>query len=323
MKIVILDGFTENPGDLSWSRFETMGDVTVYDRTPREDTDLICRRIGDAEIVITCDISLGKEIFDTCPGISYIGLLSTGYNGIDLKAAKEHGITVCNIPTYGTDSVSQFTIALLLEICSQVGHHSEAVKAGRWEMQPDFCFFDTPLMELAGKTMGVVGFGRIGMRTAAIARGLGMRILYHDHQRRKEMEDETCQFSSMDELFRESDVIALHCPLFPETKELINRDSIKKMKDGVILLNSSRGGLICERDLADALNSGKVYAAGLDVLSEEPPKKENPLLTAKNCMITPHIAWAAKESRERLMETAADNLEAFLKGNPVNVIKID
>lgn len=216
--------------------------------------------------------------------------------------------------------MSQFTIALLLEICSRAGHHSDAVKAGRWGQQPDFCFWDYPLIELAGKTMGVIGFGRIGQRTAVIAAALGMKILYNDGFRRAELETENCRFAERGELFEKSDVIALHCPLFPDTQGLINRDTIAKMKDGVILLNSSRGALVVDEDLAEALNSGKVYAAGLDVVSQEPISMDNPLLSAPNCIITPHIAWAAKESRARLLEIGADNLAAFAAGSPVNLV---
>ena len=315
MKIVILDGYIKNPGDLSWSRYEELGALTIYDRTK-----LIMERIGDADAVLVSSVPLGREVIENCPSIRYIGVLSTGYDGVDIQAARERNIPVCNIPTYGTDSVSQFTIALLLEICSRAGHHSDAVKAGRWGQQPDFCFWDYPLIELAGKTMGVIGFGRIGQRTAAIAAALGMKILYNDGFRRAELETENCRFAERGELFEKSDVIALHCPLFPDTQGLINRDTIAKMKDGVILLNSSRGALVVDEDLAEALNSGKVYAAGLDVVSQEPISMDNPLLSAPNCIITPHIAWAAKESRARLLEIGADNLAAFAAGSPVNLV---
>ena len=320
MKIVILDGYVKNPGDLSFKRFEEMGELRIYDRTPANDTDLVIERIGDAEAVLVSNVPLTGKIIESCPSIRYIGLLSTGYDGIDITAAREKNIPVCNIPTYGTDSVSQFTIALLLEICSRVGHHSDAVRAGRWGEQPDFCFWDYPLIELSGKTMGVVGFGRIGQRTAAIASALGMKILYSDGFRKPELENENVKFAEREELFRESDVIALHCPLFPDTRGMINRETIAGMKDGVILLNSSRGALVVDRDLAEALNSGKVYAAGLDVVSEEPISMDNPLLAAPNCIITPHIAWAAKESRARLLEIAADNLAAYAAGKPVNKV---
>lgn len=285
MKIVILDGYIKNPGDLSWSRYEELGDLTIYDRTPANDTKLIMERIGDADAVLVSSVPLGREVIENCPSIRYIGVLSTGYDGVDIQAARERNIPVCNIPTYGTDSVSQFTIALLLEICSRAGHHSDAVKEGRWGQQPDFCFWDYPLIELAGKTMGVIGFGRIGQRTAAIAAALGMKILYNDGFRRAELETENCRFAERGELFEKSDVIALHCPLFPDTQGLINRDTIAKMKDGVILLNSSRGALVVDEDLAEALNSGKVYAAGLDVVSQEPISMDNPLLSARTVLL--------------------------------------
>lgn len=320
MKIVILDGYVKNPGDLSWKRFEELGELRIYDRTPADDTDMIIERIGDAEAVLVSNVPLTGKVIESCPSIRYIGLLSTGYDGIDIGTAREKNIPVCNIPTYGTDSVSQFTIALLLEICSRVGHHADAVKEGRWGNQPDFCFWDYPLIELSGKTMGVVGYGRIGQRTAAVAAALGMKILYNDGFRKPELENENVKFAEREELFRESDVIVLHCPLFPDTRGMINKETIAGMKDGVIVLNSSRGALIVDKDLAEALNSGKVYAAGLDVVSEEPISMENPLLTAQNCIITPHIAWAAKESRARLLEIAADNLTAYAAGKPVNQV---
>lgn len=320
MKIVVLDGYIKNPGDLSWERYEALGDLAVYDRTPSGDIDMICERIGDAEAVLVSDTRLSAEVFERCPSIRYVGTLSTGYNTVDLPAADMRNIPVCNIPTYGTDAVSQSTMALLLEISNRVGHHSEAVKKGRWGEQPDFCFWDYPLMELTGKTMGIIGFGRIGQRTAHLARAFGMNILFQDKALRPELEEDGCRQTELDTLLRESDVIALHCPLFPDTKGIINKNTIDKMKNGVIILNCSRGPLIAEQDLADALNSGKVFAAGLDVVSREPIREENPLLTAKNCIITPHIAWAAKESRARLLDIGAENLEAYAAGMPVNVV---
>ena len=322
MKIVVLDGYVKNPGDLSWERFEALGDFQVYDRTPSKDRELIRERIQDADAVLTSDTYLGREIFETCPNIKYVGVMSTGYNSVDLAAASERKIPVCNIPSYGTDAVSQFTIALLLEICCRVGHHDKAVKEGRWGQQPDFCFWDYPLIELAGKTMGIIGFGRIGQRTAHIASALGMKVLYQNRRRKKEFENENCSYADFDTLIREADVISLHCPLSPETEGMVNKETIGRMKDGVILLNSSRGGLVKSKDLAEALNSGKVYAAGLDVVENEPILPDDPLLTAKNCFITPHIAWASKESRIRLLEAAADNLEAFVKGKPINVVNL-
>jgi glycerate dehydrogenase len=316
LKIVILDGYTENPGDLSWSGLEALGELTVYDRTPPEQ---VADRIGDAEIVILNKTPLPREMLDRCPNVRYIGVLATGYNIVDVQAAKERGIPVCNIPTYGTDAVGQFAIAMLLEICHHVAHHDAAVHEGRWESCPDWCFWDYPLIELAGKTMGIIGFGRIGRTTGRIARALGMQVVACDSIETDEGR-EIGRYLPLEELFACSDVIALHCPLFPETQGIINRGTIAKMKDGVILLNNSRGPLIVEQDLADALNSGKVYAAGLDVVSTEPIRGDNPLLKAKNCLITPHISWAPKESRQRLMGIAVESLRAFLDGNPINVV---
>lgn len=319
MKIVILDGYTENPGDLSWEEMEKLGELKVYDRTPVRDEKEIIKRIGDAEAVITNKTPLSRNVFDACTNIRYVGVLATGYNVIDVTAAKEKGIPVSNIPTYGTDAVGQFAIALLLEVCHHVGHHSNAVHEGKWESNPDWCFWDYPLIELAGKTIGVVGFGRIGQVTGRIAKAIGMRVLAYD-KNQNDFGKAIAEYTDLDTLLKESDVIALHCPLFPETKEMINKESIEKMKDGVILLNNSRGQLIVEQDLADALNSGKVYAAGLDVVSTEPIRGDNPLLKAKNCLITPHISWAPKESRQRLMNIAVANLKAFEDGKPTNVV---
>ncbi len=320
MKIVILDGYTENPGDLSWEGFEKLGELTVYDRTPLNDEAEIINRIGDAEVVITNKTPLSKAVFDKCTGIKYVGVLATGYNVVDVNAAKEKGIPVCNIPTYGTDAVGQYAIALLLEICHRIGHHSDAVAQGRWQTSADWCFWDYPLIELAGKKMGIIGYGKIGQSTGRIAQALGMTVLAYDSYQNEDLVCDTCKYVELETLFKEADVISLHCPLFPETEGIINKDSIAKMKDGVIIINNSRGPLIVEEDLRDALNSGKVYAAGLDVASAEPIKADNPLLGAKNCLITPHIAWAPKESRGRLMDIAVANLQAFVDGNPVNIV---
>lgn len=322
MKIVILDGYTENPGDLSWEGLEKLGDLTVYDRTSLTDVQEVIDRIGDAEIVFTNKTPMPREVFDTCTNIRYVGVLATGYNVVDVDAAKEKNIPVCNIPTYGTAAVGQFAIALLLEICHHVGHHDKAVHEGRWENNPDWCFWDYPLIELDGKVMGIIGYGRIGQATGRIAQALGMKVLAYDAYRNPALESETCQYADLDEVLAKSDVIALHCPLFSETEGMINRESIAKMKDGVIILNNSRGPLIVEKDLAEALNSGKVAAAGLDVVSIEPIKGENPLLKAKNCILTPHISWAPKESRQRLMDIAVDNLEMFLKGKVQNAVNL-
>ena len=319
MQIVILDGYTENPGDLSWAGLEALGELTVYDRTPKDDPEEIIRRIGGAEIVFTNKTPLTAQIFARCPQIRYVGLLSTGYNIADIDAARRRGIPVTNIPSYGTDAVAQAAMALLLEITNQVGRHAAAVRQGRWSACEDFCFWDTPLMELSGKTMGVIGFGRIGQAMGRIARAFGMEVLAAG-SRPTEQGLAIARYVSLDELYARADVISLHCPLFPQTERMINESSIAKMKDGVILLNTGRGQLICEDALAQALRSGKVRAAGLDVLSQEPPDAANPLLTAPNCFITPHIAWAARESRQRLMDTAVDNLRQFLNGTPVHVV---
>ena len=320
MKIVVLDGYTLNPGDLDWKGMEAIGECTVYDRTSLTDVQEAIDRIGDAEVVFTNKTPMPKELFDACPNIKFVGVLATGYNVVDVAAAKEKGIPVTNIPTYGTAAVGQFTIALLLEICHHIGHHSQAVHEGKWENNADWCFWDYPLIELDGKTMGIIGYGRIGQDTGRIAQALGMKILAYDSYHNPDLESDTCKYAELDEVLANSDVIALHCPLFPETQGIINKDNIAKMKDGVIILNDSRGPLIVEEDLRDALNSGKVAAAGLDVVSTEPIKGDNPLLQAKNCFITPHIAWAPKESRKRLMDIAVSNLQAFIDGAPVNVV---
>ena len=317
MKIVVLDGYTLNPGDISWEGLEALGEVTVYDRTKPEE---VVERIGDAEVVYTNKTPITRETLDQCGNIRLIGVLATGYNIIDIEAAKEKGIPVSNIPTYGTAAVSQFAIALLLELCHHIGEHSDAVKNGEWTSNPDWCFWKYPLVELAGKTMGIVGFGRIGQDTGKIAQALGMKVLAFDAYKRPELESETCRYADLDTLLAESDVISLHCPLFPDTEGIINKDTIAKMKTGVMIINDSRGPLIVEEDLRDALNSGKVAGAALDVVSTEPIKMDNPLLSAKNVILTPHIAWAPKESRQRLMDIAVENLQCFVDGAPQNVV---
>ncbi len=319
MKIVVLDGYTENPGDLSWGALEKLGQLTVYDRTNVNDPQEIISRIGDAEIVITNKTPISRSTMDACPNIRYIALLATGYNVVDVNAAKEKGIPVSNVPTYGTAAVGQFAIAMLLEICHHVAHHSQTVFEGKWNSCADWCYWDYPLIELDGKTMGIIGFGRIGQQTGKIAKAMGMKILAYDSYP-NEFGKAIAEYVDLDTLLATSDVIALHCPLFPETQGIINKDTITKMKDGVIILNNSRGPLIVEQDLADALNSGKVYAAGLDVVSTEPIRNDNPLLTAKNCLITPHISWAPKESRQRIMDCTVSNVAAFQAGKPVNVV---
>ena len=317
MKIVVLDGYTLNPGDLSWDGLKALGDVVVYDRTPAEKT---IERIGDAQIVFTNKTVIDQEVFTACPNIKFIGVLATGYNVVDVEIAKTKGIPVANIPTYGTTAVSQITIALLLEVCHHIGEHSRSVLKGDWTNCPDWCYWNYPLIELAGKTLGIIGFGRIGQATAKIAQALGMKVLAFDSYEIEELKSDTLQYASLDELLANSDVISLHCPLFDSTKGIVNKNNIAKMKDGVIIINTSRGPLIVEEDLAEALNSGKVYGAALDVVSSEPIKADNPLLTAKNCIITPHIAWAPKESRSRLMDIAVDNLAKFLANTPVNIV---
>ncbi len=319
MKIVVLDGYTENPGDLSWGALEALGELTVYDRTSLTDEAEIISRIGDAEAVYTNKTPITRHIIDACPNMGFIGVLATGYNVVDYVYAREKNIPVCNIPTYGTAAVGQFAIAMLLEICHHVAHHSEAVHQGRWESNADWCFWDYPLIELVDKTMGIIGFGRIGQQTGRIAKAMGMNILAYDSFQ-SDSGREIGTYVDLDTLLAQSDVIAIHCPLFPETQGIINKETIAKMKDGVILLNNSRGPLIVEQDLADALNSGKIYAAGLDVVSTEPIRGDNPLLQAKNCIITPHISWAPKESRQRIMDCAVSNLQAYQNGAPVNVV---
>jgi glycerate dehydrogenase len=319
MKIVILDGYRENPGDLSWEGFENLGELVVHDRTSLTDVAEVITRLSGADAAITNKTPISASAIEACRNLKYIGVLATGYNIVDVDAARRRGIPVCNIPTYGTAAVGQFAIALLLEICHHVGHHDRAVHDGAWARNPDWCFWDYPLIELAGKTMGIIGFGRIGQATGRIASALGMNIIAHDEFSNDEGRS-IAEYVTLDELFARSDVISLHCPLFPSTEGIINAASIAKMKDGVIIINNSRGPLVAERDLAAALESGKVYAAGLDVVSSEPIRSDNPLLGAKNCIITPHISWAPKESRKRLMDIAAENLKAFVQGSPVNVV---
>jgi glycerate dehydrogenase len=319
MKIVILDGYAENTGDLSWEAVEKYGDAKIYDRTSFYNEAEIQNRIGDAECVIMHKVPISRGTIEKCKNIKYIGLLGTGYDVVDLDAARERNIPVSNIPTYGTSAVGQFAIALLLEICHHIGHHNNTVHDGKWEKAPDFCYWDYPLIELAGKTAGIIGFGRIGQKTGTIAKALGMNVVANNPSQ-NDAGRKIAKYISRDELFAISDVIFLHCPLLPETRGIINRESISKMKDGVIIINNARGKLIVEEDLADALNSGQVAAAGLDVVSSEPIKGNNPLLSAKNCIITPHISWAPKETRARLISMAADNLAAFIAGHPVNVV---
>lgn len=316
MKIVVLDGYTLNPGDLDWDGFAALGDLAVYDRTAEAQ---IVERIGDASIVLTNKTPISAQTLAACPGIRYIGVLATGYNIVDFSAARARNIPVTNIPTYGTQAVAQFAIAMLLEICHHVADHSRAVRNGRWSACPDFCFWDYPMIELAGKTMGIIGFGRIGQAVGRIAAALGMRVIAHD-ARECDAGREIAEYAPLNELLAASDVISLHCPLSHETRGLICAETIAQMKDGIILLNNSRGPLIVEEDVEKALNDGKIYYAGLDVVETEPISLDNPLLRAKNCLITPHISWAPKESRHRLMGIAVDNLEKFLSGAPIHVV---
>lgn len=318
MKIVILDGYCENPGDLSWRGFENLGETIVYDRTPFDD-DIILQRIDSAEIVYTNKTPISGNVINNAPNLKYIGVLATGYNVVDTDAAAKKKIVVTNIPTYGSDSVSQMAIALLLELCQHVGVHDQAVQDGEWTHNPDWCFWKYPLIELSNKTMGIIGLGRIGQRTAAIAKALGMKVIAQDAFE-SDAGRAVATYVDKDTLFKDSDVIVLHCPLFPETQGIINKDNISKMKDGVMIINNSRGPLIVEEDLADALKSGKVGGAGLDVVATEPIREDCPLLGIDTCIITPHISWAPKEARQRLMDIAVDNLQQFIKGTPVNVV---
>lgn len=316
MKIVVLDGFTLNPGDLSWDALKKMGNVIIYDRTEK---DKVLERSSGAEILFTNKTPIDEETIRNLPQLKYIGVLATGYNIVDVKAAKEKGIVVTNIPGYGTESVVQMTFALLLELCQHVQKHSDAVMEGKWACAADWCFWDYPLVELAGKTMGIIGFGNIGRKVGEVARAFGMNILASN----KDLEGtlpENHRWATIPELLEQSDVVSIHCPLFPETKGLINTESLKKMKSSAFLINTSRGPIIVDEDLANALNEGQIAGAGLDVLSMEPPKADNPLFKAKNCLITPHISWATKEARSRLMDMAMNNLDVFLQGQLVNSV---
>lgn len=322
MKIVVLDGWTLNPGDLSWKELEKFGEVIIYDRTDYtgKDEDKIVERAKEAEIIFTNKTPFTKSIINKLPSLKYIGVLATGYNVVDIAAAKEKGIVVTNIPAYGTSAVVQMSLALLLEICNHVGAHHESVKKGEWENSIDFCYWKYPILELLNKTIGIIGFGSIGKSMSKACLALGMKVIAYTPHPDKALETDKLKFVDMDTLFKESDIISLHCPLFESTKGLINKNSISKMKDGVIVINTARGGVIVEEDLAEALNSGKVYAAAVDVVSTEPIKKDNPLKLAKNCIITPHIAWAAREARQRLLDIAINNLKNYLSGNPTSVV---
>jgi len=319
MKIVVLDGYTENPGDISWAPLEALGEVTVYDRTAYEESPLIAERIGDAEVVVMNKTPISKETMDKCPNLKAIAVLATGYNVIDYEYAKEKGIPVMNVPVYGTDNVSQFAVGLLLELCSHIGLHSDSVHAGEWASNVDWCYWHTPLVEVSGKTAGIIGLGRIGVNTAKILNAMNVNVIAYDAFQ-SEAGKKVATYVELDELLAKSDFIFLHCPLFPSTQGIINKENIAKMKDGVFIINNSRGPLVVEDDLLEALKSGKVGAAAVDVVSTEPIKADNVLLQAPNCIITPHISWATKEARERIMQTTADNVKSYIDGAPQNVV---
>ena len=319
MKIVVLDGYAENPGDISWARLEALGELTVYDRTALTESPLIAERIGDAEIAVTNKTPITRNVIDACPNLRAIAVLATGYNIVDTVYARTKDISVMNVPVYGTDNVAQYAIALLLEACSQVGHHDRSVHAGEWTRSIDFCYWQKPLIEVSGKTAGIIGFGRIGQAVARILSAMNVRVLAYSRSERAEGRA-LADYVPLDTLFQKSDFIFLHCPLTPETDGIINAANIAKMKDGVIIVNNGRGQLIVEEDLAAALTRGKVAYAAVDVASSEPIAAENPLLHAPNCIITPHISWATKEARERIMQMTADNVRAFMEGKPTNVV---
>ncbi|MCJ7690977.1 MAG: D-2-hydroxyacid dehydrogenase [Clostridiaceae bacterium] len=322
MKMVVLDGYTLNPGDISWEGLKQLGDLKVYDRITSDPKEIekIIESVGDAEVIFTNKTPLTREILKNLPNVKFIGVLATGYNVVDVQAAKDLGIIVTNIPSYGTAAVAQTAIALLLEICHHVGEHNRAVKNKEWSNCVDYCFWNYPLIELDGKIMGIIGLGRIGKATAKIAQAMGLNVIAYDEMKDRSLETESLKYVELDELYAKSDVIVLHCPQFDSNKGMINKESISKMKDGVIIINNSRGLLINEEDLASALESGKVAGAGVDVVSEEPIRENNVLLEAKNCIITPHLSWAPVASRKRLMDIGVDNLKAYIDGNPINVV---
>jgi len=317
MEIVVLDGYTLNPGDLSWSELEKFGNTRIYDRTSQEE---ILERCEHADIIFTNKTPVNAWLINQLPSLKFIGVLATGYNIVDIQAAKSKGIVVSNVPDYGTASVAQFTFALLLELCHHVQKHSDSARAGKWSASPDFSFWETPLIELTGKTIGIIGFGNIGAKVADLATAFGMNIIGTARTQKGQEQRQNFKWADLDTLLRESDVVSIHCPLVPETQGLINTENLKKMKASAFLINTSRGPIICESDLASALNSGIIAGAAVDVLSIEPPAKENPLFKARNCLITPHIAWATKEARQRLMCTAVNNLSEFLRDNPINSV---
>lgn len=314
MKIVALDGYAANPGDLSWDELKALGECVIYDRTAPEE---VLERAADAEVVLTNKVVITADMMAALPQLKYIGVMATGYNIVDIDAARERGIIVTNIPSYSTASVAQMVFAHILNIAQQVQHHSEAVHQGRWTASKDFCFWDTPLIELRGKKLGIVGLGNTGYTTARIAIGFGMEVYAYTSKSSFQLPPEIKKME-LDQLFSECDIISLHCLLTDKTRELVNAARLKQMKPTAILINTGRGQLVNEQDLADALNNGQIYAAGLDVLSQEPPKADNPLLTARNCYITPHIAWASAAARERLMGILLDNLKGYMEGKVIN-----
>ncbi len=316
MRIVVLDGFTLNPGDLSWAELQALGPCDIYDRTPPEE---VLTRAAKAEIVLTNKTLLKREQIEALPELRYIGVLATGYNVVDVEAARERRIPVTNVPSYGTPSVAQMTFALLLELTQRVGHHAATVREGRWTASQDFCYWDYPLIELEGLTMGIVGFGRIGRAVSRLACAFGLKVLAHDQVQPSEVPSDV-RFVGIETLFRESDIVSLHCPLTPKTRHLVNAERLASMKPTAFLLNTSRGPLVDEQALADALNAGRIAGAGLDVLPVEPPPAHSPLLRARNCFITPHIAWATRAARARLMDIAVANVRSFIAGHPMNVI---
>ena len=319
MKIVVLDGYALNPGDLSWQGFEELGEVTVYDRTSYTDKQEIIERIGDAEAILTNKTPITADVLKACPQLTYIGVLATGYNVVDLAAAKEQGITVTNIPSYSTNAVAQATFALLLEVTNQVGHHNRSVHQGDWQTSKDFSYWQTPLMELAGKTIGLIGYGAIAQAVATIAHAFQLKVIYFNHRPKPAQADWAKQVS-LAELYQEADIISLHVPQFPETEKMIDRTALAQMKSSAILINTARGGLIDEAAVAEALQTGQIAALAADVVSKEPISADNPLLQAPNCYLTPHIAWAPVETRRRLMGIAVANLSGFKAGTPQNVV---
>lgn len=317
MKLVVLDGYTLNPGDLNWEGIKKFGDLEVHDRTPESQ---IVERCQGAEIIFTNKTPLREAVLSQLPDLKYIGVLATGYNVVDVDYAKTRGIAVANVPGYGTASVVQMTFALLLELCQHVQSHSDSVRQGDWAASPDFCYWNYPLIELEGKTIGIIGFGSIGQKVADIATAFGMNIIGFSRTRSDQSHRKNFKWAELNELLKESDVVSVHCPLFPETQGIINKDSLRLMKRTAFFLNTSRGPLMVDQDLADALNEGIIAGAGIDVLSVEPPSADNPLFKAKNCLITPHIAWATKEARSRLMGIAENNLSSFLNQKPINIV---